>query len=383
MAALLRGRFIYIDESGHTGDLITSNKEFNFNGQPHFTLAAVGPILPELAEELLGDVVRKHRLHQQSEIKSDALGKRPGVARDLAMALRERGIPVFVEAVDKVYYLIISIINYHILPVTAKTRLDETDRFLRNHLADYLYQAMPDSVLGAFIDACKRDTSEAVRVSLEALLCWAQEPRGDSNECRTLDLIARSVSETINDLEMAMTRSPAGHRQFLPLPDADKRSSLYWVLPNYSSLTSLYARINRNLRGRLSGVTLVHDDQAQYDEVLRLAKAAIETIKDPSEYIRLGADYSFAERADLSFARSCESPGLMIADVLAGHVRRVLRDHMDERNIHDMAMDAFIEIWDGEDVDHGTGIQFVLPTAAVQRLQLRALAYRRSRGQLD
>lgn len=381
--ARMHGSFIYIDESGHTGDLLTSGKQFNFNGQPHFILAAVGPISPELAKDLLDQVVQKHRLQQMQEVKSEALAKRPGVAKDLANALREKGIPIFIEAVDKVYYLIISIVNHHILPTMAGTRLDEADRFVRNYLADYLYQAMPDSVLDAFIEACRKDSPEAVRTSLEVLLAWAREPGADEKETRALDLIAKCVVETIDDLERAMGKSSDGYRNFLPLPDAGKRDSIYWMLPNYASLTCLYARVNHCLRGEVGGVSLVHDDQSQYEEVLRSAKAAVEAFEDPTEYVHMGADFRFSEKAELSFAISAQTPGLMIADVLAGQVRRVLREHMDDKDIHEMALDAFLEIWDCEDEERGTGIRLVLPMATVQRLQHLVLERRRSRRQDD
>ncbi|WP_152625173.1 hypothetical protein [Xanthomonas albilineans] len=82
-----------------------------------------------------------------------------------------------------------------------------------------------------------------------------------------------------------------------------------------------------------------------------------------------------------SAAVSAETPGLMIADVIAGHVRRVLREHMAEQPIHDMALDAFLEIWDADDIERGAGLNLVLPTTAVDRLQLRAFSRRRQRAQ--
>ncbi len=371
---------IYIDESGHTGDLLTSGDAFEFNGQPHFVLAAVGPIAPEQARALLADVVARHRL-QMREIKSGALSRRPAVARDLAASLRKLGIPLFIEAVDKVFYLVVSVVNNQILPPTAGTPLDEADWYVRNQVADFLYQSLPDEVLKTFINACRMDTPEAVRASLGSLLAWTQELRADDEERMLLDFIGENLVESIDDFETALASDPLGHRRFLPLPDAGKRNAIYWVLPNYSSLTNLYARINRYRQGRLRGVTLVHDGQSQYDEVLREAKAAVERFVDTTEHVHSGADYAFGETAELSFAVSAETPGLMIADVIAGHVRRVLREHMAEQPIHDMALDAFLEIWDADDIEHGAGLNLVLPTAAVERLQLRAISRRRQRAQ--
>lgn len=365
----------YIDESGHTGDLLTSGRRFEFNGQPHFVLGAVGPIAPEVAAELLCEVVAKHRLHNMREIKSESLDKRPWVARDLVAALKERGVPLFVEAVDKLFFLALQIVNCQILPPSGVVELNEQDKVVRNQIADYLYDNLPGSVLESFINACREDTPAAVRNSLEILLAWTKVPNEDVNDRNLLCMIGQSVAETIDDLKIALLDDPAGHRRFLPLPDEGKLHAIYWVLPNYSSLTNMYARINRYKEGRLTGVKLVHDGQTQYDDVLRSAKNAVENFVDNTSYSHLGATYDFSERAELSYGVSAETPGLMIADVIAGHVRRVLREHMSESSIHDDALDAFISIWEA-DVERGAGLNLVLPTAAVHRLQIRA--FRRS-----
>lgn len=375
MTERIQSQFVYIDESGHTGDLLKSGGGFEFNGQPHFVLAAVGPMQAELAEALLSEVAERHKLRAK-EVKSKGLSTRPGVARDLAIALGEHSVPIFVEAVDKVFYLITCIINYHILPPSAGTPLDEGDRYVRNHLADYLYRRRPDAVLNAFIDACRQDTPEAVRASLESVKTWARTTHGLAEERMLLQFIQASIDESIDDFQTALSRDIRGHRHFLPLPDAGKRNATYWVLPNYSSLTNLYARINRYRRGRLRGLSLVHDDQSQYDDVLRAAKSAVESFVDTSSHAVKGADYAFEENAELSFAVSSETPGLMIADVVAGHVRRTLMEHTAQTPIHDLALDAFLAIWDVDDPERGNGINLVLPTDSVQRLQLLAL-YRR------
>lgn len=376
----MQEEFIYIDESGHTGDLMTSDDAFDFNGQPHFVLAAVGPIEPEQAETLLADVVARHRLKMR-EVKSDALSKRPAVARDLAASLREQGVPLFIEAVDKVFYLVMSIVNNQILPPSAGMLLDEVDRYVRNQVADFLYQSLPDASLKTFIDACRKDTPEAVRASLESLLVWTQKADADDEKRMLLEFIGKNLVASIDDFETALVSDSMGYRRFLPLPDTGKRNAIYWALPNYSSLTNLYARINLYRQGRLHDMTMVHDEQTQYDEVLREAKAAVERFIDTTEYVHPGADYAFGETAELSFATSAKTPGLMIADVIAGHVRRVLREHMAEQPIHDVALDALLEIWDAEDIERGVGLNLVLPTAAVERLQLRAFSRRQQRTQ--
>ncbi|WP_295547379.1 DUF3800 domain-containing protein [uncultured Stenotrophomonas sp.] len=374
-------KFVYIDESGHTGDLVNTGRSFEFGEQPHFVLAAVGPMSSEQASRLLDDIVAKHRLHQMRELKSELLHRRPGVARDLARALGELDIPIFIEVVDKALYLIVSIINSQIIPPGSGPELDEGEVYLRNRLADYLYTNLPDSVLGVYVDACKLNSPEAVRASLVTLQAWAEEAalEDDPEDRQLLYLLRQSMGHSLEVFDFAMKHDPQGHNTYLPLPDEGKQHATYWLLPNYSSLTNLYARINKCCAGRLSDVTLVHDGQTQYDEVLRAAKANVETFVDTSDYEHPGADYSFVEHAGLAFESSAQTPGLMIADVIAGHVRRVMREHAAESDIHPQAWDAFLQIWDAGNLERGTGMNLVLPTATVDRLHHRILLRRHER----
>lgn len=153
------------------------------------------------------------------------------------------------------------------------------------------------------------------------------------------------------------------------------------VLPNYSSLTSICARVNKYCAGRLAGVTLVHDDQTHCDELLRGAKANVEALVDTSDYEHLGADYSFGEHASLAFESSDQIPGLMIADVIAGYVRQILREHAGEGDIRQQAWDAFLEIWGAGDIECGAVMNLLLPNATVERPHHRMLLRRHERAQ--
>ncbi|MBB4730519.1 DUF3800 domain-containing protein [Xanthomonas arboricola] len=363
---------IYIDESGHTGDLLKPGRGYGFSGQPHFVLAGVGPMAPHQASELLAPLVARHRLKMQ-EIKSDRLHKRPAFVRDLIHALREAEVPLFIEAVDKTFFLMISIVNCQILPPVVGFAGGTDDQYVRNAFADFLYYRLPDQVLDAYVEACRADSAEAAGVSLVRLLAWAREAEAeDEEEAAILAALGQSLAEALDDFEQACAEAPDGYRRFLPVPDTGKRDKTYWLLPNYSSLTHLYARINRHQRGKLAQLTLVHDEQAQFDGILRTAKRAVETFVDRSGHVHPGADYAFGEAAELVFARSSASPGLMIADVVAGHVRRVLREQVAGREIDATGYAAFLGIWDAGDEARGIGLNLVVPTATVRQLQFDA-----------
>ena len=362
---------IFIDESGHTGDLI-KHGNMSFGGQPHFVLCAIGPASDDLMVEILAGVARSHQL-KMAEIKSDKLKNRPWVSRDVAFALREANIPIYVEAVDKRFYLITQIVNCQVM--SGVTFGSEEDMFIQNVFGDFLYEFLPDYCLLAFIEACKTDSVGSTQASIEHLHSWAATFESDAfQENEIARGLESSLAESADDFRIAICENPLNYRRFLPIPDKGKKNSIYWVLPNYSSLTNLYARINHRHDRHVKGITLVHDEQSQYDEILRDAMCAVESLKD------LGGgpffpevNYSFTESAVLEFARSADTPGLMVADIIGGHVRRLLLNRAQGNDIHADSWAAFDSIWNAPETETGSSINFVLPTAAVRDLQYSLL----------
>lgn len=120
---------------------------------------------------------------------------------------------------------------------------------------------------------------------------------------------------------------PKAYLRFLPPPDRNKFSKQVWMLPNLSSFTNIYARINLFRGRKLKGVRLVHDQQLEVEEILRDAKRTAERMKDSGfEAFTPSADYMFHEQASLEFAASHESIGIQVADVVAGTVMHFFRD---------------------------------------------------------
>ena len=207
---------IYIDESGHTGDLLRPDRGYGFSGQPHSVLAGVGPMSPEQASALLEPLVARHKLKMQ-EIKSDRLHKRPAFALDLIRALRAAEVPLFIEAVDKTFFLMTSIVNCQILPPVAGFAGGPEDQYVRNAFADFLYYRLPDPVLDVYVAACRADSAEAARASLVRLLGWAREADAeDEKEAAILAALGQSLADTLDDFEQACAEAPDGYRRFLP-----------------------------------------------------------------------------------------------------------------------------------------------------------------------
>ncbi|WP_049447439.1 DUF3800 domain-containing protein [Stenotrophomonas maltophilia] len=358
-------QFIYIDESGHTGDLSRMGDDFTFRGQPHFVLAAVGPISPSLAEELLIEIREKHGLHQLKEFKSKKLGNRPAIARDLIIALRNRRIPIFVEAIDKRFYLIRYVMSCIVVPPPKNSLLDEHDWAMRNMLMDYLYKHLPPSVIQAFVSACNQDSQGGVRSALDELLRWARESVPDD----FVNAVIAHTEYVIEELEEGSAEDPLAYREFLPVPERGKQRAVFWMLPHYSAFKNLYARINEHSEEELAKIRLVHDAQTQYDELLRRAKSAIERGDMSRSNYHQTSGRAFKERAELEYLRSDETAGLMIADVVGGHIRRELLRHVQDNRVQDEAFEGFLHVWESND-QVGTGLKLDIPSPDINKLKL-------------
>jgi hypothetical protein len=157
--------------------------------------------------------------------------------------------------------------------------------------------------------------------------------------------------------------APDAFLSFLPPPDNSKRAKKIWLLPNFSAFTNIYARINKYHRQHINGVTLVHDQQLQLDEILKDAKRSTETVG--SIEFTPYSDYSFTESAVLEFSGSNECIGIQCADLLAGTVMRYFRDTHNGGFIPKDIGPVMNKLLSGSDAMHGFGINQVVPERMV------------------
>jgi hypothetical protein len=138
--------------------------------------------------------------------------------------------------------------------------------------------------------------------------------------------VEQMVRDAIVEYKEMRVQDSHAHFRFLPSPDLNKHGKNVWMLPNLTSLTNIYARINRFCKRRLDGVCIVHDQQLELDEILRGAKQSAEAMKESGAVPHVPfADYNFSESASLEFAHSHESIGIQVADVLSGTAMRYYR----------------------------------------------------------
>lgn len=353
----------FIDESGNSGDVVKSGRRFDFDGQPVFVLACVGI---EDEEALSAELTRLKAAYSVSpaELKSASLAKRPEMVGDLIAYLEHIDAPVMIEAVDKRYYICTNIVSRQLLPMGGEMEADPRVRFLRKAFAERLSRVISDETLDLFLAACRLPGRETVRASLVGL---QNAVAGETELAQAMSLAAKDRLE-----ELDRDNSEDAHLDFLPIPDDNKAGKAVWMLPNLSSFTNIYARINLAHHGEVGGLQLVHDEQVQFDNILQQAKAQTDTLHEIGvlPYTPF-ADYRFSQSGDLMFAVSHDNPGIQMADALAGFVMRYLkigaRKAGPPQGPGKTVMDALISLADPRG---GTGINFVVPDSTLHKLRI-------------
>lgn len=154
---------------------------------------------------------------------------------------------------------------------------------------------------------------------------------------------------------------------FLPPPDLNRRLKQVWLLPNLTSFTSIYARVNRYFDRRLSSVRLVHDQQLEIEEILRKGKAAMEALSGAVDLAHIAhSDFQFDETARLDFGQSHRETGLQLADVVAGATMRLFRDLDSGASVAPELREAVMRLVTFSDENTGYGLNQVVPASRVR-----------------
>ena len=353
----------YIDESGHSGDVVNTGSAYDFVEQPYFVLAALG-IEDEasLAQQI--DMLRVAHRVPEGELKSKSLQSRPAFVSDLVSFVYDQKLPFFVEVVDKRFFVCMHLVNSQLLPLVMGFKDGPEMHFIKNTLVDFLYDEISDHVLDRFVSSCMEPSDHSLMSSFgsQLLFCAGKSATSDAQDIR--NGMQHMVIEAMKEYGEMREKDPNAHHQFLPSPDLNKRSKQVWMLPNLSSFTNIYARINLFCRRRLADVRLIHDQQLELEEILRNAKRAAESIinNTKTKPFTPHSDYLFTESAPLEFASSHESLGIQVADVIAGTVMRFYRDRLRGNAANQLETTGAVrKLLRRSDASTGIGVNQVVP----------------------
>ncbi|NMN03799.1 MULTISPECIES: DUF3800 domain-containing protein [unclassified Novosphingobium] len=345
----------FIDESGHSGDL-ASVKALDFANQPVFALACIG-VADEKA--LAEEMERLRIIHRcgPGELKSD-MARLPHFVADLVAYLEARDSPIFIELVDKRFFIAIHIVNHLLCGGLGVDRVPMPER---NAVAEFLTDQSSDRILLDYIAVCRDPSVEALRGLLQVLWAWLDE--SDEDVARVAQFLTMEARDRLDLGETPL-------ESFLPLPDRTETDRMVWMLPNLTCLTNIYARINLSRPEGVGGITLVHDEQLQYGAVLESNKALVDDLAQQGNAPQaLFANYDLSGVADLRFAASKSEICLQAADLLAGCAMRFARGATTKRRKKDSALrDAFFALLGLTDAGRGRGINLVFTYAALEKM---------------
>lgn len=270
--------------------------------------------------------------------------------------LLERSGAIFVELVEKRYFIAIHVVNSLLC---ALRDLDDVSQMTRSAMAELIVGPEYDAVLRGYLQACKSRSLEDLAAVLDKLR-WTAD-RSDEDIARVVQVLSTLSLDRVHE-------AGAVTEEFLPIADEGPTGRAVWMLPNLQSLTNIYGRINQS-RPSLLGVSLMHDVQLQYGGVLEAAKAQLEDLSECGAMpFTPFADYGLRGKAELMFASATEEPCLQAADIIAGCAMRFARDGADLADSR--LRDAFEMIFDAGDPFRATGVNLVMSDRALERLHL-------------
>lgn len=367
-----RINLFFLDESGNTGDATHTGVAFDFDKQPIFVLACLG-IADDAAFAATFARLKAHHHLRAPEVKSDAVWKKPAFFMDLLTEIEVNDLPLMLEIVDKRFFIAAQMVNSLILP-SVGSDMDHSPKltFMRNSTAEFLTEILPTSCLATFVEAFARTDGNAILQVYDSLLDSLDAKPADGIN----DFVRMAITDGRNNFIAEGINDPEVIQHHLPIPDLNPHGKPVWMLPHLTSFTNLYARLNTYTGGKLHGVTLIHDEQLQFGDILKDSKMATEALTCQGVNITHGsANYVFEEQADFIFQESGRSAGIQAADVIAGYAMRLIVNRMTPeiqlRHDGDWQLQRLLS---HDDPDLGTGTNFVMTAAKLRKIGITSAA---------
>jgi len=356
---------IFIDESGNTGGLTHASIQNGYSGQPFFVLAALGIDNEQQFQHALQLLLEKHRI-KSIEIKSSNIyKKRPAFYSEFFELLKTNKIPLFIEFVDKKYMAVATIVNTLVLPAGVIESETRESGLIRNSFADLLSLNLPDT---SFVDYLSVSTGEnflkEIYRLIESIIRIFETKPDEVSKC-----LVHALRMTEQEIQSEFESGELDPHKYLPPSDLNKNGKRTTVLPNLSSFANIYARINKYCGKSVSEITIIHDEQLQFDSMIIRGKEYLENLSAHNiGYVSCSTDYKFNSRAKLLFIDSKESIGVQAADLVAGFLMRAAKDALDSAPVVSEIKAAYSVLASIENEDIGIGINHVMSRLTLARL---------------
>ncbi|PIF73789.1 hypothetical protein CLU95_0906 [Variovorax sp. 54] len=346
--------------------MINGGIGYDFKGKPYFALAGVGLQDGYDWDERIKELRDRYRV-PSGELKFESLVSKPKFSAAVINALLDQQAPLFVEVVDKRYFICTCIASFQLLPPCLGYPESMRLEFLKNAVADFLNAHASGRVLDSFVASCLMPGGATLRASFSSLRDLATKTTYEgaaAQVAKGFGLMVEVVEAEYRELSVAQHHP---WLNFLPPPELNRHSKQGWMLLNLTSFTSIYARMNRYYRRRLAGIRLVHDQQFEVGSILRQDKAAAERMRSKMDLPYTSRFDDRVEQVDaLDPGQSHEVVGVQIADVVAGATMRFFRDSNTSTSMSSELREAMMRLISAEDERTGYGLKQVVPTGKVR-----------------
>ena len=357
----------FLDESGNTGDLINRKLDLNFAEQPIFTLTCIKINNITKIETLIQTLKKRYKI-QGNELKSTSIYKKPKFLLEVCNFIKQEEIPFFIEAVDKKYNICSTIVNHHVLPpYFEKDESSGETQTMRNLIADYMSINLPTTYYEAYFNACFQQSEESL-LSIMNLL------KDFFINCKDLNfqVCYKLVEESIDDYQTIkeLDGEEQALKNFFPIPDKNKRNLDIILLPHVASLANILGRVNLENKRVSEKITLVHDNQDHFDDILNNIKSEMEELNLIENVPKIvTADFNFHKNIELSFKDSKDNIGIQISDILGGFISRYFKEILyEKKEIDDIYHKIFHALINLSNANRGIGINMVLAESQIENL---------------
>jgi len=350
---------LYIDESGNTGETLINNGKLNFVDQPYYALTGL-LISDSIKSDLVSYIQTKKTEYriQSPELKAKNIYKKqPGLIIDIVNYIICKSIPVFIELMDKHFYLNIQIIEHIIVPSYSLPLTNDNMQY-KNILASNITPYLSNDIYNQFVIACKEYSAVELEKLFQILLIHFSNTNNGE--------LKKNIELTIEDYNEKKAHSTDAYKSFLPIPDKNHRNRLIHLLPNYHAFTNLIGRVEKyRVDFKTGDYEIVHDEQKQFDIIY---KKALDIMKErdidsvvANTIISERARFNINKDLKLEFVDSKQELMVQLSDLISGFVMRFWKD-LSENNFENNSrfFSAFKKLT--YPVNGATmGINFVVP----------------------
>jgi hypothetical protein len=344
---------LFIDESGNTGEALANGATFNFEAQPYYVLTGIfigDSILCEFSS-FIDAQIKKHRI-KSNELKALTLySGKPRFIIELVDYIISYNIPVFIELMDKLFYLNTQLVEHVFLRYQS-----EELREVKNNLASNLTGRLDHDIYNKFIIACKSNSTEVLLSFYDTLIEYFTFTK-DAELKNHIQYTKRDfLADFTKDGESVL-------KNYLPLPDENPHNKSIHFLTGFSAFTGILARAQKYSNDFLSGqFNIIHDMEEHHGIIYQSAFESMKTLKTDelvSDIISLKFEtYNINKANNLYFQDSQSNIYLQVADLISGFVMRFWKDYKngvaDKVNLYAATMNKLTFPYRGT----GTGTRF-------------------------